>query len=263
LKIGDANPMVLILGGTAEARALASSLERSGVAVVTALAGRTSTPRLPHGQVRLGGFDGPDGLAAWLAASGVHAVVDATHPFARRISASAQDACRQVEVPLLRLERPGWAEQAGDVWYRVGNVGEAAALVGELGQRAWLTIGRQGVGAFAGVRTCWFLIRCIQSPDPPLPEHHEIVLDRGPYTVDGELALIDHHRIDVLVTKESGGAATEAKLEAARARRLPVIVVRRPPTLGVESVSTVSAAADWALSVLAGGAVRTARPPSR
>lgn len=263
MKIGDAKPMVLILGGTAEARVLASSLAQAGVEVVTALAGRTSAPRLPPGQVRLGGFDGPDGLAAWLAESPVVAVVDATHPFASRISASAQQACRRLRTPLLRLERPGWIEQAGDAWRRVNDLGEAAALVGELGQRAWLTIGRQGVGAFAGVRTCWFLIRCIQSPDPPLPEHHEIVLDRGPYTVDGELALIDHHRIDVLVTKESGGAATDAKLEAARARGLPVIVVRRPPTLGVESVSTVSAAADWALSVLDGGAVRAARPWSR
>ena len=154
-----ASRRVLILGGTSEARALASALDRAGVSVVTSLAGRTSAPRVPAGEVRVGGFGGPDALASWLAAHGVAAVVDATHPFAERISASAVAACASAGVPLLRLERPPWREQPGDRWHRVADLDAAASLVPSLGRRAWLTIGRQGVAAFAGVR-------CVLVPDP-------------------------------------------------------------------------------------------------
>lgn len=238
--------MILVLGGTAEARELATALDAAGVAVTSSLAGRVAHPRLPAGRVRIGGFGGPEALARWLQQYGVAAVVDATHPFAERISASAAAACPRAGVPLLRLERPGWSERPGDRWHWVDDLAAAAAAVPSLGERVLLTTGRQGLPAFAGVEDAWFLVRCVEEPDPPLPPRHRLLLARGPYTVEGELALLDEHRIDLVVTKDSGGAHTEAKLDAARLRGLPVIVVRRPPRPDVATVSTVADALVWA-----------------
>jgi len=238
--------MILILGGTAEARELADALDVGGIAVTSSLAGRVSRPRLPAGAVRIGGFGGPESLARWLTEHGTTAVIDATHPFAERISASAAIACRRARVPLLRLERPSWRERTGDRWHWVKDLHEAAEAVSSLGRRVLLTTGRQGLSAFAGVEPAWFLVRCVEAPDPPLPPHHRLLLDRGPYTVEGELALLDRHRIDLVVTKDSGGTQTEAKLEAARRRGLPVIVVRRPPRPEMATVPTVAQALRWA-----------------
>lgn len=237
--------MILILGGTGEARDLAAALDGAGIAVTSSLAGRVTNPRLPRGAVRVGGFGGPDALADWLHEHGIVAVVDATHPFAKRISASAARACPAASVPLLRLERPGWMERPGDRWRRVANLAAAAALLPSLGRRVLLTTGRQGLCAFAPVAECWFLVRCVDPPEPPLPPRHELLLDRGPYTLAGELVLIDRHAIDVVVTKDSGGRLTEAKLDAARERGLPVVVVDRPPSPEVETVATVEQALAW------------------
>ena len=242
---------VLILGGTAEARELAALLHRDNVAVISSLAGRVARPRLPVGEVRIGGFGGPEKLAEWLGAERIDRVVDATHPFAERISASAAQAARRARVPLLRLARPGWSERSSptarraDRWTWVDDLDEAAARIPSLGSRVLLTTGRQGLPAFAG-SDAFFLIRCVDPPEPPLPRDHELLLDRGPYTLDGELALIDRHRLDVVITKDSGGSLTVAKLDAARARGLPVVVVRRPPPpAGVAAVETVEAAHAW------------------
>jgi precorrin-6A/cobalt-precorrin-6A reductase len=237
--------VILILGGTAEARELAGELAAAGVPVISSLAGRVARPRLPAGEVRVGGFGGPDALARWLHDHRIAAVVDATHPFAERISASAATACPRAGVPLVRLERPGWSERPGDRWRWVDTLEAAAAAVPELGERVLLTTGRQGLAAFAGVDPAWFLIRCVDPPEPPLPSRHELVLDRGPYALTDELALIDTHRIDLVVTKDSGGRHTEAKLDAARDRGLPVIVVRRPPRAASRTVATVASAAAW------------------
>jgi precorrin-6A/cobalt-precorrin-6A reductase len=239
---------VLVLGGTAEARELAAALHARGTRVISSLAGRVGRPRLPAGEVRVGGFGGPEGLARWLRDHAIAAVVDATHPFAERISMSAARACPQAGVPLLRLERPGWTPRPGDDWHRVADLMAAAALAPGLGRRALLTTGRQGLAAFAGVEAVWFLVRCVDAPAPPLPHRHELLLDRGPYTVDGELALVDRHRIDLVITKDSGGRLTEAKLDAARERGLPVIVVDRPPRPAVPTVRSVADALDWAHS---------------
>ncbi len=239
---------VLLLGGTAEARALAEVLHGAGIHVISSLAGRVARPRLPVGEVRIGGFGGPQGLAAWLTHHEIGAVVDATHPFAERISASAASACAAAGVRLLRLERPGWTEQDGDDWHWVDDLDQAAAAVPELGSRVLLTSGRQGLAAFAGDHESWYLIRCVDPPDVALPPRHEIRLDRGPYTVEGELSLIDEHSIDLLVTKDSGGSLTQAKLTAARSLDMPVIVVRRPPRPGVATVATVAEAAAWTQS---------------
>ena len=241
---------MLVLAGTAEGRELATALHADGVTVVSSLAGRVAAPRTPPGEVRIGGFGGADGLAGWLGERGVAAVVDATHPFAQRISASAAAACARNGVPLLRLERPGWRERPGDRWHWVDGAGEAAAAIAALGRRVLLALGRQELAPFAHVSEAWFLIRSVGPPAPPLPPHHEVVLDRGPFTVAGELALIDHHRIDVVVTRDSGSEMTSAKLAAARARSLPVVVLRRPPRPHAQSVATVDEALRWARSTL-------------
>ena len=236
---------ILILGGTAEARELATELHAQGHHVITSLAGRVARPRLPVGDVRIGGFGGPKALAAWLHEHEIAALVDATHPFAERIAASAARAAEQAIVPLVRLERPGWTEGPGDRWHWVGDLRQAAARVPELGTRVLLTTGRQGLSAFAGVDDAWFLIRCVDPPEDPLPPQCEIVLDRGPYAREGELALIDDRGIDIVVTKDSGGNHTRAKLDAARARGLPVIVVRRPPRPEVETAAGADEVVAW------------------
>jgi precorrin-6A/cobalt-precorrin-6A reductase len=243
---------VLILGGTAEARALAQRLHDAGLDVISSLAGRVARPRLPVGQTRLGGFGGPDALARWLAAERIAAVVDATHPFAERISASAAQACPAAGVPLLRLQRPGWAAGPGDDWHWVDDLPQARAQLDALDRRrVLLTSGRQGLGAFAGDAGRWYLVRCVDPPDAGDLPPDSLLLQRGPYTVAGELALIDGHAVDAVVTKDSGGPLTEAKLQAARERGLPVVVVRRPPRPDGAAVATVEAATRWAITAAA------------
>lgn len=242
---------VLILGGTSEARALASLLVNRGVPTVSSLAGRVAEPTLPAGAVRVGGFGGPAGLAALLRAEGVRVLVDATHPFAERISTNAVAAAERAGIPLLRVQRPGWQPAEGVEWHWADTLERAAARVPELGRRAFLTTGRQGLAAFAELPDVWFLIRCVDPPDPAdLPPRHQVLLARGPYTADGELELMRRHDVDVLVTKDSGGSMTAAKLEAAGRLGVPVIVVRRPARPAAETVTTADEAADWVLQQL-------------
>jgi precorrin-6A/cobalt-precorrin-6A reductase len=238
--------VILVLGGTGEARKLAEELVAREVRVVSSLAGRVARPRLPVGEVRVGGFGGPEGLAAWLRENDVRAVVDATHPFAERIGANAARAAELTKVPLLRLARPGWQPGEGDAWHWADNLADAARQLPELGKRVFLTSGRQGLPAFAHLDDLWFLIRCVDPPEPPLPRHHELILARGPYEVDAERELLE--RVDVLVTKDSGGSLTSAKLTAARELRVPVLLVRRPPRPVTETAATVPEAVEWVLN---------------
>ncbi|MFJ4690309.1 cobalt-precorrin-6A reductase [Streptomyces sp. NPDC088766] len=235
---------VLVLGGTTEARELAAALAaRPGVRVTSSLAGRVSRPGALVGDVRSGGFGGADGLAAWLAEHAVDAVVDATHPFAAGITANAARAATAAGRPLTVLRRPGWRPGPGDRWHPVGSLAEAAQLLPRLGGRVLLTTGRLGLVAFAHLTGQHFVVRSVEPPAPPMPPDTELVLARGPFTVTDELALLREHRIDVLVTKDSGGAATAAKLTAARRLGLPVVVVRRPPLPeGVTAVPDVAGA---------------------
>ncbi|MEU7254834.1 cobalt-precorrin-6A reductase [Streptomyces rimosus] len=241
-------PHVLILGGTTEARALAADLadRLPGLRVTTSLAGRVAAPRLPAGEVRIGGFGGPDGLAHWLREHAVDALIDATHPFAGTISFNAAQAAATAHVPLLALRRPGWVPEPGDTWHPVASLTEAAAALPDLGHRIFLTTGRMGLATFAHLTDQWFLVRSVDAPEPPFPPRMEVLLDRGPFTLEGERALLRDHRIDVLVTKDSGAAATAPKLRAAREAGVPVVVVQRPAVpSGVPVVGTVEEAVGW------------------
>ncbi|WP_432879639.1 cobalt-precorrin-6A reductase [Kribbella sp. CA-245084] len=237
---------VLLLGGTGEARTLAELLTAEGIAVVSSLAGRTTDARLPVGEVRTGGFGGAEGLADWLRDHPVDAVIDATHPFAATMTAHAAAASRETGLPLLVLRRPGWTPGPHDNWHWADSPSAAANLLPTFGSRAFLTIGRQGLDAFATTGLCT-LARCVDAPEPR-PTWCTLILARGPFAVDDELALLREHRIDVVVTKDSGGPATSAKLDAARQLHLPVVVIRRPPLPeGLETVESVDQALQWAV----------------
>nr|WP_246283676.1 cobyric acid synthase [Nocardioides perillae] len=246
-------PRVLVLGGTGEARELARQLVDDGVDVVSSLAGRVARPRLPVGDVRLGGFGGVEGLRAHLREEAYAGVVDATHPFAAGITEHAARACAEEGVALLRLARPGWREEPGAArWHWVDDHDEAAAAAARLGRRPLLTIGRQSLARFVEpLRDHDVLARVVDPPEGELPRGWRLLLDRGPYTRDGERGLLLGHGADVLVTKDSGGDHTRAKLDAADELGIGVVVVRRPtdPT-GVRCVPDVAAAREWVLTVL-------------
>lgn len=238
---------VLLLGGTREARDLAALLVGRGVPVVSSLAGSVSRPALPLGDVRLGGFGGIEGLVAYVRGHDVTAMVDATHPFAARISAHAAAAAQLTGVPLLRLQRPGWGgrPEAGD-WHWVDSTEEAVAAAERLGERTFITTGRKTVPAYAGWTDRYALVRLVDPPTFPVPDAWEVLVARGPYDLASETALLRDHRIDVLTTKDSGGALTEAKLQACADLGVAVVVVRRPAAPeGVPQVDTPGKADSW------------------
>jgi len=232
---------VLILGGTTEARELAAALPPASV--ISSLAGRTSSPLALNGEVRIGGFGGIEGLVAYLRDERIGAMVDATHTFAATMTAHAVAAASATGVPLLVLRRPGWTERPGDRWHRVPSMAAAAERLPGLGSRVFLTTGRQEIAAFAPIDECWFLARSVEPPSPPMPRRLEVLLDRGPFTLDGESRLLREHRIDVLVSKDSGGTAP--KLAAARELGLPVVLIDRPPAPPAPTVPTVAEAVRW------------------
>ena len=240
---------LLILGGTGEAAALArGALARFGdsMTITTALAGRTRHPGPIAGEVRIGGFGGAAGLAAYMMGQEIDRLIDATHPFAAEISRAARIAADRTGVPRLSVMRPPWRRHPLDRWIEVDSLEAAALLVGRLGRRAWLTVGAGSVAAFASATGVRFLVRLVDPPSERLPlRFYEVVLGRGPFSLAEERHLLQRHAIDVVVCKASGGAATEAKLVAARELSLPVIMVRRPPAEPGPSVETVEAALDW------------------
>ncbi|MFI1460090.1 cobalt-precorrin-6A reductase [Nocardia carnea] len=250
---------ILLLGGTGEARELAHALAgERGLEIVSSLAGRVSDPVRPGGTVRVGGFGGVEGLRNWSTGNAIELIVDATHPFAATMTAHAARASVELGLPMIRLNRPGWTAGPGDHWLRVPDLAAAAEVSADTGDRILLTIGRQGVGAFAGYTRPWYLIRAIDPPDAALPPCHEILLARGPFTVESESALLARQRIEVLVTKDSGGAATAAKLVAAREAGIPVVMVDRPPTPpGLVEVTSVAAAREWVVDYAAAQRDRT------
>ncbi len=237
---------VLILGGTTESRTLAAALDTvQGIETITSLAGRVAEPILPVGQTRIGGFGGPDALAVWLRDNAIDVVVDATHPFASTIGAHAEKATRATSVALLVLTRPPWTAGAGDRWTSVASLPDAASAITP-GSRVFLTTGRQGVHHFARIEHSWFLVRAIDPPTGPVPPHMTLHLSRGPFDVDHESMMLADNRIDLLITKNSGGDMTRAKLDAARGASIPVIVVDRPTVpSSAPRVFDVEAAVGW------------------
>ena len=236
---------LLILGGTGEAAALADQVvTRPGLRVTTSLAGGIRKPAPIAGAVRSGGFGGADGMADYLREARVDLVVDATHPFAAVISRNAAEACAAVGLDYAHLVRPPWVCQEGDTWIEVDDVAEAAARVA--GRRAFLTVGRVELGRFAEVEDAWFLVRVIEKPAIPPPLANGLVIEgRPPFTEEDESALMSDHGIDVVVSKNSGGTATYAKIAAARSLGLTVVMVRRPAAPDGPVVSSVEEALAW------------------
>jgi precorrin-6A/cobalt-precorrin-6A reductase len=225
---------ILILGGSSEATRLARVLAgMGGVDPVLSLAGRTRNPDLPPIPHRIGGFGGAAGLAGYLRAERIALVIDATHPFAERMSANAVAACRETGTDLVLFTRPPWIAEPGDCWTEVEDARAAALAIGDEPRRVFLTVGRQQVPAFEAAPQHRYLIRAIDPPDPaPRLPHAELLLSRGPFALEDELALMRNHGIEVLVSKNSGGDAAQAKLEAARALGIPVILMRAPQREG-------------------------------
>jgi precorrin-6A/cobalt-precorrin-6A reductase len=249
---------ILILGGTAEARVLAQRLAgRSDLAVTLSLAGRTATPAVQPVPVRVGGFGGADGLADYLSAERVHALIDATHPYAAIISANAARAAQSTGVPLLALRRPPWIPIAGDRWIEVEDIPAAVAALGAAPRRVFLALGRKELAPFTAAPQHHYLVRSVDPVDPPLAvPYATYVTARGPFAEAAERALLGVHAIGVVIAKNSGGTATYGKIAAARSLGLPVIMPSRPPLPAVTAVETIEEALAWLDHVRAPGADR-------
>jgi precorrin-6A/cobalt-precorrin-6A reductase len=221
---------ILILAGTSEASALARALAgRSDIAATLSFAGRTESPITPPIPFRVGGFGGVEGLRAYLRSERIDAVIDATHPFAAQMSRHAQAACLAEAIPIVVFTRPAWAPQAGDDWIEVERIEEAVAALGEESRRVFLTQGRLQLGAFQAAPQHIYLVRSIDVPEEvsALPRHR-LILARGPFSLNDELALMREAAVEILVSKNSGGEATYAKIEAARRLRVKVVMLKRP-----------------------------------
>ncbi len=238
---------ILILGGTGDARLLAARLAHTpNLALIVSLAGRTENPAAQPVPVRSGGFGGVDGLKAYLETTGIAAVVDATHPYAAAMSAHAAQACRALGVPLLALRRPPWTPQPGDQWQEVDDVAAAVEALGATPRRAFLALGRNEVRAFEAAPQHAYVVRSVDPILPPLDvPHAEYLVARGPFTQEGDRTLLSAHGTEVIVAKNSGGAATYGKMAAARDLGLLVILLRRPQLPEVPSVDGPEAAAIW------------------
>lgn len=242
---------ILILGGTGEGFALAAELAgREGLEVISSMAGRTPAPKVPVGAVRRGGFGGVAGLDAYLRENRISAVIDATHPFADKISRNAALACKAADVPCVHLWRPSWERQVGDDWREVASVADAADVIPAGARGVFLTTGKTELAPFAHRDDVEFIARMVAPLSDeegllPRPQKLSFVFDRGPFDLDAERALLREHAILLIVTKNSGGSAAYAKLEAARGLQIPVIMVRRPAAPTGELVSTVEEALDW------------------
>ncbi|KAM3093062.1 cobalt-precorrin-6A reductase [Phormidesmis sp. 146-35] len=252
---------VLILGGTgdaAELAAIASQLDK--VEVISSLAGRTQQPIAPIGSVRVGGFGGEAGLLAYLQEYQVNYLIDATHPFAAQISWNAAAAATRANIPHLMLVRPAWQKKSADLsetsakedrWLEVDRIEAAVTLLEKQTGRIFLTIGRQQLAPFARLQHLWFLMRSIDPPDPTLPlPQGKMLYDRGPFTLEQERKLIIDYNINLIVSKNSGGNATYAKVIAAREMGIPMIMINRPAMPSVTQVSTVNEALNWLKNIL-------------
>ncbi len=238
---------VLILGGTTEARELAARLAgRPDVAVTVSLAGRTASVVEHAAPLRIGGFGGADGLADYLREERIDALIDATHPYAALISANAAIAAKATNTPLVALRRAPWVSLAGDHWIEVANAAAAVAALGTEPRRVFLALGRKELASFAAAPQHTYLMRSVDPVEPPLAmPDATYVLERGPFTEAADRALMVRHGVDRLVSRNSGGAAAYAKIAAARALGVTVIMLRRPVLPAATSVDSVDAVVDW------------------
>jgi precorrin-6A/cobalt-precorrin-6A reductase len=238
---------ILILGGTAEARQLAGRLAgRGGLEVTLSLAGRTASPATQPVPVRVGGFGGAAGLADYLTRERIDALIDATHPYANVISANAVEAARRSGVPLIALRRPPWIAVSGDRWIEVNDVGEAVRAIGQPPRRVFVALGRNELAPFHEAPQHYYLVRSVDPVDPPLPlPHVGYVTGRGPFSEADDHTLMTEHRVDVVVSKNSGGTATYGKIAAARVLGIDVVVLRRPAAPDGAAVETIEDAIAW------------------
>lgn len=237
---------VLLLGGTTEASRLARSVAEARIDAVFSYAGRTNAPMAQPLPMRVGGFGGVEGLVAFLNADGITHVVDATHPFAAGMSHNAVAACAQASVALLRLERASWVPQAGDNWTLLPRLEDIPNALPDTPARVFLAIGKQQIGLFAAKPQHHYLVRLVDVPQGALPlADAEVLVARPPFTVEAETALMQRHRITHLVCKNGGGAGAEAKLIAARALGVPVLMAQRPALPMAQTVSSLAVAMNW------------------
>lgn len=238
-------PRVLILGGTGEAQTLARALQ-GRAETISSLAGRTRSPAVPVGAVRVGGFGGVCGLLRYLVANRIDRLVDATHPFAAQMSRHARLAAAAADVPRLTLGRPMWRREPGDRWVGVSDATEAATVLRAMEGPVLLTVGPGDHAAFAELPHR-MVVRRVESGEAPPFRDHAVEVARGPFDLAGERRLFDRHGIRVLVTKASGGRATEAKMVVARERGLAVVMIRRPPPEPGPCVTEIRDAVEWVL----------------
>ncbi|MBE9007512.1 cobalt-precorrin-6A reductase [Fortiea sp. LEGE XX443] len=243
---------VLILGGTGEAAELGAKVATmNGIEAIASLAGRTREPSVPSGNVRIGGFGGVAGLVEYLRQMKIDLLIDATHPFANQISFNAAAAAQEVEIPRLMLIRPPWEKVKGDRWIEVDSNIIAASVLENQAQRVFLTVGRQELAAFARLKDIWFLMRMIDPPgQDALVPPGVILCDRGPFALDNERTILIQQNIDTIVSKNSGGDATYAKIIAARELGVQVVMVNRPAVPAGEQVAEVDTAVAWLLEKL-------------
>ncbi|WP_299635804.1 cobalt-precorrin-6A reductase [uncultured Ruegeria sp.] len=236
---------LLILGGTTEANALAKAVSEQGIAAVYSYAGRVENPRPQPLPVRVGGFGGPEGLAAYLSDNAITHVVDATHPFAARMSLNAIEACAATRTPLAALTRTAWVSQPGDIWHHVPDIAAAVDALSGDAQRVFLAVGRMHLEDFSTQPQHSYLLRLVDEPDTlPLP-NAEVVVARGPFTEADDRALMQRHGTQLVVSKNAGGSGARAKLDAARALGLPVLMIDRPVLPKRTEFSQVGQVLDW------------------
>ncbi|AHM04508.1 Cobalt-precorrin-6x reductase [Roseibacterium elongatum DSM 19469] len=237
---------LLILGGTTEATALARAVAERGIAGTVSFAGRVERPlRQPLPQ-RVGGFGGIDGLAHYLDAARITHVIDATHPFAVQMSRNAVAACAQAGVSLIALTRPPWQAQPGDDWQHVPDIAAAVAALDRPRLNVMLAVGRMHLAEFAPNPQHRYLLRLVDPPSGPLPlPEAEVVVDRGPFDAAADRALMERHGIELVVSKNAGGSGAYAKIAAARALRLPVLMIDRPVPPTRREVHSIKAVFDW------------------
>ncbi|MBT4490544.1 MAG: cobalt-precorrin-6A reductase [Rhodospirillaceae bacterium] len=245
-----AKPVLLILGGTALAAELARQASAMGIATIYSLAGRTRAIPIAGVEMRSGGFGGAEQLAAYLSRSNITMVVDGTHAYAAQISRNSEAACNTAEIPLLRLQQPAWERQDGDHWINATDIAAtrelAADLALDIAGRVFVTTGRQAMGQFADDRRCWWLSRVIApGPDLPILANGQYIFARGPFALADESRLLREYEISAVISKNAGGTATYAKIEAAREHGLPVIMIDRPSAGTAPLATDTEAALTW------------------